>query len=48
VCVADVELKTRIDAWVEERRAVVRAEKAAAAEAEAAAEGEGDSMEIDG
>jgi regulator of protease activity HflC (stomatin/prohibitin superfamily) len=45
--VADVELKTRIDAWVEERRAVVRAEKAAAA-AEAAAEGEGDSMEIDG
>jgi hypothetical protein len=47
VCVADVELKTRIDAWVEERRAVVRAEKAAAAEAEAA-EGEGDSMEIDG
>jgi hypothetical protein len=46
VCGADVELKTRIDAWVEERRAVVRAEKAAAAEA--AAEGEGDSMEIDG
>jgi hypothetical protein len=37
----DVELKTKIDAWVTERKAAVRAEKAAAAEG-------GDRMEIDG
>ncbi|KAA8910425.1 ubiquitin elongating factor core-domain-containing protein [Sphaerosporella brunnea] len=41
----DTELKARIDAWVTERKAAVRAEKAAAAAAQA---GEADSMDIDG
>jgi hypothetical protein len=39
-----MELKAKIDAWVEERRAAVRAEKAAAA---AAAAPTGDQMEVD-
>lgn len=42
----DVEMKKKIDAWLEERRVAVRAEKAAVAAA--AAEEKGNGMDIDG